>query len=540
MKQSKHLFLLFGLLFINLGIAQNYNPIINYRFDGTPVHGVKIKTNIPFENSQGMPTITIEGYQYGTGKAIGLTIVWYIFDNTFRNYSVSSFGDYVPSILLSNENGKVSIFISDKNYYDRFTIRGYENLNSNPTWFQGWTIVDEPIATLYNVFVPYKNSFAGDVKFKNGIWDANGNVGIGTSAPGAKLEVKGNISTSVGAGGKLTLFDNNSTRNNRIELFANENGANIGSTYGNGGNGNINFNTVGGVTTMKILENGNVGIGTTTPLTKFEIYNTAGQGHLTLIGNDDYANDFSSINLDYKIKNTGHVLGRISSYYGNSGNNGSGGLRFYSRDQGNLSEVMRVSHNGNVGIGMTNPLEKLEVRGNIFATHPNTLTGVILKSNITSIDSKAYAQLGWGESTMGLAGDLIVAPRTDISGSVRFFTNNGTNIAERFKISGDGNAALQGKFQAKELKVTNSPTADFVFEEDYNLPKLETIEKHIKEKKHLPEIASAKEMEKEGVNVGEFQIKLLQKIEELTLYVIDQNKKINELEKEVKALRAKK
>ncbi|WP_426475645.1 hypothetical protein [Chryseobacterium balustinum] len=59
------------------------------------------------------------------------------------------------------------------------------------------------------------------------------------------------------------------------------------------------------------------------------------------------------------------------------------------------------------------------------------------------------------------------------------------------------------------------------------------MEKHIKEKKHLPEIASAKQMEKEGVNVGEFQIKLLQKIEELTLYTIEQNKRIKYLESKI-------
>lgn len=96
------------------------------------------------------------------------------------------------------------------------------------------------------------------------------------------------------------------------------------------------------------------------------------------------------------------------------------------------------------------------------------------------------------------------------------------------KINPNGNASLQGKFEAKEVKVTHTPTADFVFEETYRLPKLEEVEKHIKEKRHLPEIASAKEMEKEGVNIGEFQIKLLQKIEELTLYTIEQNKQLRQ------------
>ena len=94
-----------------------------------------------------------------------------------------------------------------------------------------------------------------------------------------------------------------------------------------------------------------------------------------------------------------------------------------------------------------------------------------------------------------------------------------------------GNAAIYGKLESKEIKVTNTPTADFVFEDNYNLPTLKSIEKHIKEKKHLPEIASAKEMEKNGVNVGKFQIQLLQKIEELTLYTIDQEKKLKSQKK---------
>lgn len=58
------------------------------------------------------------------------------------------------------------------------------------------------------------------------------------------------------------------------------------------------------------------------------------------------------------------------------------------------------------------------------------------------------------------------------------------------------NASLQGKLEAKEVKVTQSPTADFVFAENYKLPSLADVEKHIKDKKHLPEIASAKDMEK--------------------------------------------
>lgn len=66
------------------------------------------------------------------------------------------------------------------------------------------------------------------------------------------------------------------------------------------------------------------------------------------------------------------------------------------------------------------------------------------------------------------------------------------------------------------------------------------MEKHIKEKKHLPEIASAAEMQKDGVNIGNFQIKLLQKIEELTLYSIEQNKLIKEQQERLKSLKKNK
>jgi hypothetical protein len=101
----------------------------------------------------------------------------------------------------------------------------------------------------------------------------------------------------------------------------------------------------------------------------------------------------------------------------------------------------------------------------------------------------------------------------------------------------NGNVAIFGKIESKEIKVTQSPTADFVFNHNYKLPSLSFIEKHIKDKKHLPEIASAKEMKKNGVNIGAFQIQLLQKIEELTLYTIEQEKKINNLEKDNKSLK---
>ena len=95
---------------------------------------------------------------------------------------------------------------------------------------------------------------------------------------------------------------------------------------------------------------------------------------------------------------------------------------------------------------------------------------------------------------------------------------------------------VAGNINSREVKVTVDAGADFVFENDYNLPSLKSVDKFIKENKHLPEIASAAEMQKDGINLSEMNIKLLQKIEELTLYSIEQKRKIEILEKKVETL----
>ncbi|WP_124019585.1 tail fiber protein [Flavobacterium sp. HTF] len=119
------------------------------------------------------------------------------------------------------------------------------------------------------------------------------------------------------------------------------------------------------------------------------------------------------------------------------------------------------------------------------------------------------------------------------------FSVNGASLA--IKAIQNGNVGIgttnptskltvAGNIASREVKVTVDAGADFVFEKDYNLPSLDSVDKFIKENKHLPEIASATEMQKEGINLSEMNIKLLQKIEELTLYIIEQNKRIEKLE----------
>jgi DNA polymerase III delta prime subunit len=91
---------------------------------------------------------------------------------------------------------------------------------------------------------------------------------------------------------------------------------------------------------------------------------------------------------------------------------------------------------------------------------------------------------------------------------------------------------VKGLIRASEIKV-EAQTADFVFEEDYQLRPLQEVEAFVKANKHLPEIPSAQEMEKEGVNVAQMNKLLLQKVEELTLYSIEQEKKLAKQEKQL-------
>ncbi len=192
------------LLITAIGNAQNYNNLVNYSIYGTPTHGVKIKTNMPFTPATQMPTITITGYNYNTAEPINLTLVYYIYFNGNQsdpsNYyfhipKISSSGSYTPEIYLSNENGKVVIFINDKVYFQRFTVSAYAaGLSEISAWFQGWTAVDEPMTGTKTVEVPYQNRFKGNVYLSGAsIWNAAGNVGIGTENPDAKLAVNGTI-----------------------------------------------------------------------------------------------------------------------------------------------------------------------------------------------------------------------------------------------------------------------------------------------------------------------------------------------------------
>ncbi len=110
----------------------------------------------------------------------------------------------------------------------------------------------------------------------------------------------------------------------------------------------------------------------------------------------------------------------------------------------------------------------------------------------------------------------------------------GTSDTKGYKLGVDGSIVCE------ELKVKLSQNwPDYVFADDYKLPSLKEVENSIQQNKHLPGIPSAKEIHEDGINVGEMQKLLMQKIEELTLYVIDLEKKNNQLESKLTALENK-
>ncbi|MFC7526830.1 hypothetical protein ACFQRK_22935 [Parapedobacter sp. GCM10030251] len=95
--------------------------------------------------------------------------------------------------------------------------------------------------------------------------------------------------------------------------------------------------------------------------------------------------------------------------------------------------------------------------------------------------------------------------------------------------------AVEGAILAKEVKVkTDISVPDYVFEPDYKLPALAEIEAYVKQHKHLPEIPSAKDIEQDGLNLAEMNLLLLKKVEELTLYILEQQREINQLKEKTR------
>ncbi len=206
-------------------------------------------------------------------------------------------------------------------------------------------------------------------------------------------------------------------------------------------------------------------------------------------------------------------------------------FRIRQIDPGGVSHVgLTVLNNGSVGVGTENPQGKLNIDG---------VEALIIENNSSPVWENTIAKLGIS-TNLGPQG-----LRFEMSG------DNGTSFVDALHLARNGNVgigttdpkgyklAVRGNVICESIKVKlYASWPDFVFEEDYQRPSLEELARFVSVNKHLPDIPSAAAMNAaDGVDLGAMQVKLLQKIEELTLYLIELNKSNADVQAENAALR---
>jgi hypothetical protein len=320
----------------------------------------------------------------------------------------------------------------------------------------------------------------GTIPSTTHIYNTNtGNVGIGTGSTVAateKLRVKGgNILLDYWATGTGNLYFGGKTD-------ASQNGLRLSCVSGSNGLIDVRTpnattglvfridNNFGGTERMRINANGNVGINISNPTEKLQI----NSGVFKISGINSYGGPM----MLFAGSATSGYTGDWSIEYVPS-SQGNAGLNFWkpfgSPNGGN--NYLFLADNGNVGIRTNNPTANFTVNGNMLIGDPSVV-------NITTpgANYKLYVQTGI--------------------------------LTEKVKVS----------------VASSANWADYVFDEKYKLKSISDLELFIKTHKHLPNVPSADEVVKNGIDMATMDAKLLEKIEELSLYIIEQNKRIEALE----------
>jgi hypothetical protein len=284
---------------------------------------------------------------------------------------------------------------------------------------------------------------------------------------------------------------------------------------------------VGSTTIYNTNTTGSVGIGISSPTVPYQKLHVNGNIHIP-IGNSLGWNQAQ--NFTYN----GQSIGRYSlGWYSESGAAvanlaAESGIRFFT----SATERMFITSDGKVGIGTTSPASGLEVQSANGGIH------------ISDFGSSNYLQVGGRNISTGKGFVFKSSTNQTSATQLSILVTDGTNQQERLTISNTGNVGIgTNDTKGYKLGVNGSAIAtsmtvklyanwpDFVFAKTYGLRSLAEVESFIKVNSHLPEVPSAAQVAKDGINLGEMDATLLKKIEELTLYLIEQNKQLQELKK---------
>ncbi|HYG01940.1 MAG TPA: hypothetical protein VD927_05805 [Chryseosolibacter sp.] len=380
----------------------------------------------------------------------------------------------------------------------------------------------------------FENKF--EIRSNGNTYFNGGNVGIGHSAPVARFDVK-----STGSGHNLyRATDVNDNYRWKITsafdmYFADENQNDyikIGQAGAYFETGNMGLGMSAVPTTYRLDVNGSIRSNSQLVITRAGEAEGASPGLLYNPG-DDFLYDAQYINnygigfhpYDDDADGSAGTNAYISGYYG---------VDIFTRSQSRL----RVNSNGNVGIGTPDPKAKLHVTGHMIVDAGSTTNPTIYTSTATTNVDNYLALINSPSATnaSGLkAGGILVSESYAYAnpGKNDLVVKGNILVGTATPDAGGAKLAVNGTIHAEEVLVDLGVAGpDYVFEPDYNLPSLDSIETYIKANKHLPEVPSAKEMEAYGISLSEMNMILLKKVEELTLHLIEQNK-INEQQRQL-------
>lgn len=344
-------------------------------------------------------------------------------------------------------------------------------------------------------------------------------VGIGTLTPASRLEVQG-VSTSTA---NIITAQTNYIGNTDVigvnSLSVTNDGYGIGGKFTGGYKGLEATGNAGGYAGLGygILATANGTAGT-----RYGVYGTALGG-----------------STNYGV--AGVVLGGANNYAVFGICNNLAGYAGYFQGRGHFTEDLRADKSmyvdDNLGVGTLTPVSKLNVVNGVDA----------------SLTTNGFIQLGSTSSWNLLLDDNEILARNNGAGNDLFIQNDGGNVLMCASEAGGVGIGLtagsslatgyifsvDGKIIAEEMRIQNSANwPDYVFEKEYPLMPLDELKESIEVNKHLPNIPSASAMETDGLLVGDMQKKMMEKIEELTLYVIKLDEANRKLQEEVEKLKS--